>query len=416
MAYRRALALICLLITGCGSPIASPTSQPTATPGSTMTGAPTISPAPTANTTPAPSATATLVPTEEPSFVTPNTFVETGSMNQRRRGNDAVLLLDGRVLAAGGETVATDILDSAEVYDPNEGTWTMVGSMGDRRVYAVVVVLSTGHVLVAGGYGPGDTLLASAEIFDPATGTFTPTGAMSVGRARFQGVRLDNGRVLVLGGNAEVGAHDSAEIYDPATGTWSATGSMHTTREALRAVRMADGRVVVTGGSDGIGDGTATNSTEIYDPLIGTFGQIGPMTVARDRHAIVLLGDTRVILAGGQSNSGIERASDIFDPRIGATVWTETAPLGDRRYAASYVTLADGNALICGGFNGTSYLRGCEIYDAATDAWHDADQLSQATSGALMVTLADGQVLVCGGLGDGDDTLKTCDLYTEVFI
>jgi hypothetical protein len=348
--------------------------------------------------------------------VTPTTWVNVASMNHPRRGNDAVRLLDGRVLAAGGETESTDILDSAEVYDPATDTWTDVASMGDRRVYAIVVLLADGRVLLAGGYGSGgDDLLTSAELFDPATNTFSPTGPMGVARARFQGVRLDDGRVLVMGGNKQGGgALDSAEVYDPTTGLWTPTGSMHTTREAGRAVKMADGRVIVTGGSDGVGDGTPTNSTEIYDPRIGTFSQIGPMTIARDRHAIVLLGDSRVILAGGQSNSGVERESDIFDPRSGATVWTATAPLGDRRFAASYVTMADGNGLVCGGFNGSAYLRGCEAYDSATDSWTNTEDLHSATSGALMVTLADGRVLICGGLGKGDVTLKTCELFTEV--
>ena len=348
--------------------------------------------------------------------MTPNTFVTTGSMNERRRGTDAVLLQDGRVLAAGGEASETDITDTAEVYDPNEGTWTAVGNMGDRRVYPVVVLLNDGRVLVAGGLHPNGSVLSSAETFDPTTGTFSPTGPMSVGRARAQAFRLDDGRVIVIGGLADSGAHDTAEIYDPATGTWSATGSMHEARDRHRAAMMLDGRIVVTGGSDGVGNGTSTNSTEIYNPLTGTFGQIGPMTIARDRHALVLLGDSRVIVAGGQSNSVIERATDIFDPRTGHTVWNGAAPLEHRRFAASYTALANGNALICGGFDGENYLRTCEVYDAATDTFIEADQLSQPTSGALIVTLADGQVLVCGGLGNGDETLKTCDLYTEVFI
>jgi hypothetical protein len=82
-------------------------------------------------------------------------------------------------------------------------------------------------------------------------------------------------------------------------------------------------------------------------------------------------------------------------------------------YAASYVTMADGNALLCGGFDG-GYLRTCQIFDAATNTWAEAESLPKTTSGALIVLLPRGEVLICGGLGAGDKTLKSCDLFTEV--
>jgi hypothetical protein len=31
-----------------------------------------------------------------------------------------------------------------------------------------------------------------------------------------------------------------------------------------------------------------------------------------------------------------------------------------------------------------------------------------------MVTLADGEVRICGGIGNGDQTLRNCDLYTQI--
>jgi N-acetylneuraminic acid mutarotase len=421
VANLRALAVIVLILTGCGSPAASPSAPASATPGATATPAPSAVVTPTSGVTPAPTGTTqptvapSPVPTDAPP-ITPNTFVARGSMNHARRGTDPVLLLDGRVLAVGGETDADDVLDSAEVYDPATDTWTEVESMGDRRRYPVVVLLTDGRVLVAGGFGANNDALASAEIFDPTDNTFSPTAPMSVGRARFQGVRLDDGRVLVMGGNKSGngggGALDSAEIYDPASGTWSSTGSMHHAREAARAVKLEDGRVVITGGSDGGDPRISEDTTEMYNPDDGTFEEIGPMTAGRDRHAILLLGDGRVIVAGGEEDGDVLRATDVFDPLSGATIWTETAPLAYRRYAASYVTMANGNGLLCGGFDG-GYLRTCEIYDAATDTWSETEKLAKATSGALMVLMPGGSVLICGGLGSGDKTLASCAMFVE---
>jgi hypothetical protein len=151
----------------------------------------------------------------------------------------------------------------------------------------------------------------------------------------------------------------------------------------------------------------------MYNPDDATFEEIGPMTVGRDRHAIVLLGDGRVLVAGGEEDGDPLRATDVLDPSSGATIWTATDPLPRRVFAASYVTLADGNALLCGGFDG-GYLRTCQIFDAATNTWAEAESLPKTTSGALIVLLPRGEVLICGGLGAGDKTLKSCDLFTEV--
>jgi WD40 repeat protein len=71
---------------------------------------------------------------------------------------------------------------SAELYDPAAGTFTPTGAMTTQRVFHVAAPLPDGHVLLAGGGGgmgsalsggtPSD-LLQSAESYDPASGTFT---------------------------------------------------------------------------------------------------------------------------------------------------------------------------------------------------------------------------------------------------
>ena len=70
-----------------------------------------------------------------------------------------------------------------------------------------VTLLSDGKVLVAGGRY--DT---SAELYDPNTGTFTATGSMTAVRARPSptATLLGNGKVLIVGGDSDVG---SAELY-----------------------------------------------------------------------------------------------------------------------------------------------------------------------------------------------------------
>src|SRR4029453_1631752 len=51
-------------------------------------------------------------------------WIPTGSMNTPRVNHTATLLLNGKVLVAGGYNAGT-ILNSAELYDPASGTWSV---------------------------------------------------------------------------------------------------------------------------------------------------------------------------------------------------------------------------------------------------------------------------------------------------
>lgn len=164
-------------------------------------------------------------------------FTPTGSMRVGRFLAAATLLSDGRVLITGGvENDGSTSLASAELYDPATGTFSPTGSMVDGRVFHTATRLADGRVLVAGGcangrdYARNPQFLASAELYDPETGTFTATGPMADRRTWQAATPLLDGRVLVTGGasdSATLGVAAplaSAELYDPQTGTFSPAG------------------------------------------------------------------------------------------------------------------------------------------------------------------------------------------------
>ena len=90
------------------------------------------------------------------------------------------LLPNGKVLAAGGYVAEVVPTNSAELFDPATGSWTLTGSMNYKRAQHVATLLANGKVLVAGGFTSGDVPTYSAELYDPASGTWTPTGPLNI--------------------------------------------------------------------------------------------------------------------------------------------------------------------------------------------------------------------------------------------
>ena len=119
-------------------------------------------------------------------------------MLEPRSGQTATLLLDGRVLVAGGMRRNQDFYKSAELYDPATGRFQATGQMSVGRVGQIAVLLNSGKVPIAGGWiGQGGT--DSAELYDPATGKFTSIARMTVRRGRPSAALLKNGDVLIAG-------------------------------------------------------------------------------------------------------------------------------------------------------------------------------------------------------------------------
>ena len=94
-------------------------------------------------------------------------------MTTARSSHTATLLLKGRVLITGGfDNQHPELMyDSAELYDPANGTFSSAGSMTHGRGGHTATLLSDGRVLIAGGLdvnGAGaGAWLNSAELYQP---------------------------------------------------------------------------------------------------------------------------------------------------------------------------------------------------------------------------------------------------------
>jgi N-acetylneuraminic acid mutarotase len=135
------------------------------------------------------------------------TFTKINSMLYPRSHFTATMLLTGKVLVVGGVTTvsSTGLLATAELYNPATGKWSATGSMAVGRSDFSATLLVDGRVLIAGG---GDN---SAELYDPATGTFRLAPHMVMVRESQTATRLEDTRVLLAGGNDAT----LAELYSP---------------------------------------------------------------------------------------------------------------------------------------------------------------------------------------------------------
>lgn len=274
----------------------------------------------------------------------------------------------------------------------------------------------------------GDELIVSIDtselslpiLVDP---DWKSTGDMAFGRFYFQSTLLPDGRVLATGGcsasicsgNLTLPACPSVvtgmEALDLDSRTWSIVGQSATPRFFHAAALLGDGRVLLAGGC---WDKACTAATEIFAPATETLAPAAAMHAARGRAATVPLADGRVLVIGGCATiecDGVLADAEIYDPA--ADTWTATGAMATARAGHFAARLADGRVLVGGGCADgacSDVLRSTEIFDPATATFAAAELLVQPRVGATAVTLPDGVVLVSQGC-----SAAGCDLTNELY-
>ena len=290
----------------------------------------------------------------------------TGPLVEKRQGIwSLVVLKSGKVLLAGEH----DTLSGAELYDPETGKWSATGKLATGRGGHTATLLPDGKVLIAGGIdysADGTPIFASAELYDPDKGTWSATGSMTVSRFKHAAVRLGSGEVLVAGGTSTEPSNDrplaSAEIYNPVAGAWRTVGSMATGRELVKAILLPDGRVLAVGGSIGhFGKYKALASAEVYDPKTERWTSTGALLKARTQFTMTLLGDGRVLVAGGaRPYTSALSTAEIYDPT--SATWSAAGSMKTPRWNHRAVLLPNGDVLIVGGCDLLGELTSVELY------------------------------------------------------
>lgn len=138
------------------------------------------------------------------------------------------------------------------------------------------------------------------------------------------------------------------------------------------------------------------------DPAARSYARCVPrLSTGRAGHSVTLLGDGRLLLAGGRTSTGASDAVEILDIGSGAVVPFPTA-LGTPRGGHSATLLPRSLVMLLGGAAGREVLDTSILLSPALERVTPGPAARVARAGHSATLLADGRVLILGGL-DQDD-------------
>jgi hypothetical protein len=368
-------------------------------------------------------------------------FARVGPMNVARKHHTATRLADGRVLIVGGEDSANRVLDSVEIYDPDSRTFLPGPSLSDvaepepgvpvigPRSHHTATLLADGTVLVAGGDYVDQTTGATevhgtGVVYDPLRNEWTYNFRLATPRTQHKAVRVviatGEERVLLIGGKDDPTATDGLDTVEVlhGSGAFVGTGILDAHRLLHDAVALDNHRVLIAGGqaeSGGAPNGAA-DGAEIFD--LDTFAStFVPMAVPAyemtlNRVATGAGGSTILAAGGGQLTLGAVGSVRSYAP----TAFTvQLGRLLDPRRRHVAADLGGGRGLlVVGGIGPTNLaLDRAEIVAPDGSFVTQADRLAVPRgSGHRATVLDDGSVLVTGGVAPGlGGAVNTAELY-----
>jgi N-acetylneuraminic acid mutarotase len=174
---------------------------------------------------------------------------------------------------------------------------------------------------------------------------------------------------------------------------------------------LGNGKVLVAGG---LINSVFTASAELYDPVSNTWSDAGSMATARAGATATLLGNGKVLLTGGQDPSGnVLSSAVLYDPA--SNTWSSAGSMATPRQRHTATLLSNGKVLVAGGAadeNNSIPLSSSELYDPVSNTWSSAASLATARDSHTATVLANGKVLVAGGeYGNPSVVLSSAELY-----
>jgi hypothetical protein len=182
---------------------------------------------------------------------------------------------------------------------------------------------------------------------------------------------------------------------------------MTAARAGHTATLLGDGRVLIAGGSPPGCPTQCLETAELYDPATGVFTATESMATRRRGHTATLLDDGRVLIAGGWAGDVNVASTELFDPATG--MFTPGGSMTSPHSLHTATTLNDGMVLMAAGVDWFGTCASTELYDPATGAFTASSSMNRPREGHTATLLSSGKVLMTGGWIGG--FLPSAELY-----
>ena len=280
-------------------------------------------------------------------------------------------LPDGRLLFAGGLHAPGLGISDGFIFNSSNNTWTATNDPMDyARWYPSNVTVGNGEIAVLAGVDQSGANSNTPEVFETNSGggwrpltnaslqlalypylhlapngkvfvsgpertthyldtsgsggwTNGPTRIVDYNRDYGSSVTYDVGKVVIIGGgNPPISSSETINLND-ATPAWTTRGSMASARRQMNSTILPNGKVFVSGGTNTGGNDSGDSleaagallTSEMWDPSDGNFTTMASMTKPRLYHSTaILLGDGRVLTAGGGRPGTEQRNAQIYSP------------------------------------------------------------------------------------------------------
>jgi hypothetical protein len=157
-----------------------------------------------------------------------------------------------------------------------------------------------------------------------------------------------------------------------------------------------------------MGRGSSSSSTS------GAVAETSRMHEARASHTSTLLTNGKVLIAGGFGGSGTEShpylTTELYDAHSQSFQRAGNMTVGRSGHTATL--LKNGKVLIVGGWTGRyEARRAAELYDPETNSFTPTGDMVIERAGNTATLLPDGRVLLAGGVDRNENALASAELY-----
>jgi len=296
-------------------------------------------------------------------LVSAGEWISSASLNVPRAGASAVTW-NGKIYVFGGKSIENMVLNTVEVYDPQNNTWdsTYAKSFDHPRYNASAIVWQDMIYLIGGS--TNDEVLDIVEIYDPVQNSWEEAHEL---REERQGhsTSFFNGTMFTIGGQREDNFHlvDDIEWYDADDEKWEkAEFELEDGRSAHFAEVYSNEYYMFGGFYFGALKNTIFKA--VPDSEDSSWVSLGTLSEPRAYGATAQI-DSLIYIIGGETTSGKTKRVEVFNAKTG-----NVSVIDDMNMAFSGMASAvlDGDIYVIGGFEGTEndIVDHVHVYDMVT--------------------------------------------------